>query len=63
MIILNIFLHKTSLCEKLLMLSSLYLVMVVGKAIISYPDGEVRRQQAVPQSQITAENLENSISF
>lgn len=31
-----------------LMLSSIYLVVVVGKAIIPYPNGEVRGQQAVP---------------
>lgn len=38
-------------------ISDIYLIMVVGKAIVAYPDGEVRGQQAVPQSQITAEVL------
>lgn len=34
--------------------------MVVWKAIVTYPDSEVRGQQAVPQSQITAGGFEKS---
>lgn len=30
------------------MSSNIYLIVVVGKAVVPYPDGEVRSQQAVP---------------
>lgn len=61
LVVLNIFPHKTAntLCENRLMLPGIYLIMVVWKAIVPYPDSEVRGQQAVPQSQITAEVLRN----
>lgn len=39
------------------MISNIYLIVVVGEAVVPYPHGEVRGQQAVPQGQITAEVL------